>query len=115
MLQPEIAELIAARNQEMELRIVEGAKNRTSFLHDPAIKAHDIRADLHGALRLGHKIQECRRISSGIERDRPQVLTGDQRAVDELGERERFKRGASVIGFLGFERSRIARRSGVAN
>ena len=66
-----------------------GAEHRAGLSDDPAVERHDFRADLEGRRRLRDQIQEGRRIGPGVERDSPQVLAGDHRAVDQVRERDR--------------------------
>ena len=97
MLQPQVAEVVAARDQKMVLGVMAGAEELAGLPHDPAVKLHDIRADLQGAGRFRDEIQERRRISSRIERDRPEVFAADQGAIDELAERDGLKRGVAAV------------------
>ena len=45
-------------------------------------------------------MHEGRRVLPHLERDRPQVLAGDQRVVDQLVERDGLERGVAVAGRL---------------
>ena len=109
MLEPKIAEIVAARDKEMELRIMVVTEDCACFSQKPAAAVHHALTDVQGGCRLGYKIEESWRIISGVERNCPQVLTGDQRAVNQFGECESFEERLrpSIIRSVS-ERSRAA-------
>ena len=63
VLQPEVAEVVAARDQEMKLGVMAGAEERAGLSHHPAVELDDLGPDLQGAGRFRDQIQEGRRIS----------------------------------------------------
>ena len=86
VLQAQVAEVVAARDQEMERRIMAGAEQGTRLSDDPAVDRHHLGPDLECGRRLRRQVEEGRRILAGIERDLPHVLAGDHRIVDQIGQ-----------------------------
>ena len=100
VLQPVVAEVVAARHQEVELGVMAGAEERTGLSHHPAVKVDDVRPDLQRRGRFRNQVHEGRRVLPRVERDRPQVLAGDQRVVDQVVERDRLECGVAFAGRL---------------
>ena len=106
VLEPQVSQLIAARDQEMILGVMANAGELACLPDDPAVQLDDLGAELEGRGRFRHHVQEGRRVRPGCKWDRPHVFTGDQRGIGQVGERYGLERGKPVLVLPALERRR---------
>jgi len=87
MLQSQVAQLVAARDQEMKLGVTAGSEQGTALADHPAVELDNLGCEPQSRRRFGCEVEKRGRIGPGRQRDGSHVLARDQRRIGQRGER----------------------------
>ena len=91
VFQPEVTEVVAAGDQEVILGIVASPEQGTRLPHHPSVQARHLAFHLERVGRFRGDVEIGLGVRSRLQLHRGEVLAGDQRAVDQVVETDRFE------------------------
>ena len=83
MLETEVRDLIAEREQKMIFAIMPGAEQRARFTNELSVFLDKIGRRVQGFVAVGGDVEIMRGCRTGTEFDAPEVTSGEDRRVDE--------------------------------